>query len=249
MLKIVFQIRHIMHSYNALLASWKLLIFDLSDISDISFKLIGYYETILFDIFYTKNKSDSNLENIDKLLKSTHASTVKSIYELYGDCFSKGLKELQKDNDEDEYNKMLNSINNLGVFKNAFSYIGSIGSVVGYCTDINDILYKCAVLETTIENNVYTAEILKDISELTTDTALKIACNNFADICSESISQSEITDIFLGRYTAKEVSNKILSTIWDKVVESCTSYGLPIKVGQGHGQTLLKSFIFHRRRY
>lgn len=97
--------------YISLLSAWQLATFELSDVSELSFKQVGYYETILFDILYTENKNESNLENIDKLVKSTHATAIKDVYELYGDCLTQDLSELQKDSEK--YNNILSTFSDL----------------------------------------------------------------------------------------------------------------------------------------
>ena len=221
-------------AWNALLGSWELATFNLSDVSEISFKLVGYYETILFDIIKTNRESDSELENIEKLVKGTHAGAFKKVYELYGDILSKDLKTLQENSAE--YNKIMSTVNGLKEFKNAFEMIGNVEDFVGYCTTLNDILYKCSVIETVVANNEYYSKIFLDMSKKANSEAMRMACENFSIICSQSISSEEIKMAFAGEAAAKEISKKVLSKVWSNVVEQCTGYGLAISVGQSMGK-------------
>ena len=221
-------------AWNALLGSWELATFNLSDVSEISFKLVGYYETILFDIIKTNRESDSELENIEKLVKGTHAGAFKKVYELYGDILSKDLKTLQENSAE--YNKIMSTVNGLKEFENAFEMIGNVEDFVGYCTTLNDILYKCSVIETVVANNEYYSKIFLDMSKKANSEAMRMACENFSIICSQSISSEEIKMAFAGEAAAKEISKKVLSKVWSNVVEQCTGYGLAISVGQSMGK-------------
>ena len=218
----------------SLISGWKVATFDLSDVTEMSLKQVGYYETILFDILKTERESESELENLDKIFKSTHASAVKNVYDLYGNCLSTELSELKKDSDK--YNQILDTVEDMEEFKNVFKQLGTIEKIIGYGKDLNDILYKCSVLETIAGSNECLSEIFTDIAEYTIDPALEMACNNFAEICSGSLTDEEIQAIFISEWGVKEVSNEIVSNIWEKIVEECTGYGLAIKAGQDMGK-------------
>ena len=165
----------------------------MSNVTEMPLKQVVYYETILFDILKTERASESELENLNKIFKSTHASAVKNVYDLYGNCLSTELSELKKDSDK--YNQILDTIEDMEEFKNVFKQLGTIEKIIGYCKDLNDILYKCSVLETIAGSNECLSEIFTDIAEYTIDPALEMACNNFAKICSGSLTDEEIQDL------------------------------------------------------
>ncbi len=221
-------------TYISLVAAWQVATFSLKSPTEYSTKVVGYYETILFDIICGEQNSASALEDLDNLVDSCEASSLKKVYSMYGELSKIPLKDMDKNSTE--YKNMMKTISGLNFMKDAFDCINNFGDVLGYCNDIYDYLSKCSKLQAVAQKMNGIDTILMKISSKTSDPALAKACDNVAKLCSESLDSAMVKSIFIGEKTATIVTQELIGDLWNDIVAQCTGYGLAIKAGQAMGK-------------
>lgn len=108
-------------------------------------KAIGFYETVLFDVFCDSQTSEGSVDNLTAIYKSTKAGTVKSMYDMYGDVLNQSLSDLQEDSAT--YNKIISSISNCKELSNAFNCFSNLTDIAELYSDIFDYIDRCAQIE------------------------------------------------------------------------------------------------------
>ena len=229
-------------SWEAMLLSWETLTFDASQLGDSTNKAIGFYETVLFDVFCDSQTSDGSVDNLTALYKSTKAGTVKSMYDMYGDVLNQSLSDIKKDSTT--YNKIMKSISNCKELSNAFKYFSSLTDLAELYSNVFDYIDRCAQIEAVARVYSQAGSVLTDISNTTSDKNLKYACNELKKHMTDSLGSTDLIydnikdDILFG------LADEVLGEVWSAVVSQVTSYGLAIKTGQKLGMQLqMRSYL------
>ena len=221
-------------AYDALVTSWRVGTFSLSDITKYADKEVAYYETILFDILLDDESGSSVLDDIDNLTDSIYASSFKKLYSMYSEIMKPNAALM--DTSSNEYKQFMKASKELKGMSKAFELIDNVDKYYSYCTDTADFVKKCSQVQSVAVNYSMLGDILTDISSRTSNLALKAACTEFRGMINSSVDNLLVQEIFIERKGAKILADDILSEIWTSVLEICTEFGFAIKAGQAMGK-------------
>ena len=226
--------------WNAALAQWRILTFDIKSELTYAEKEVGYYNTFLFNILY-----DSQSETLGTSFVSTAAdltsdaqkvgdmigaSTWKKVCSVVSDISGNTAIDLM---DTEKAEKYYNALKNSGDLKNAFSVIGDVTKYVKYASTALELVEKLSKIEALLQNTTETAEILSDLCDnCMGNLAMEKALQEYSLLLSGYLSEEKLSDIFISETFAVELGKFAAQEAW-KVASS--AFAIPA-AGQSVGK-------------
>ena len=166
--------------YRKTICLWEVVTFGFSDAVECTEKSVAYYEAILFDLLYSGYETGNLMSSLEKGVKATEASTLKSIVGEMGKAYGDVLK----------------------------TDIANIGTILEYAStieELNEKLSKYDAIKSAVDENM---EILRDISA--SNASLIAACEKMANICSEQISEEAVIVLMVSEKRRRFLQNSFL---------------------------------------
>ena len=228
--------------YQGNLAAWEIATFDLSNIIDLSTKRYKFNETMLFDVLYSDSDELKVMSNLDKVVKSTQASTIKKILKQSNkdeiELMKKQISSLTGDERarvQDMIKQCETKVDNIAKFDKYFDYLD-------YAVTLEDFFNKCVkinVVRSQTSESMQT--VLENIKNTTSDKNLSAAITEMNILCSSELDNVLADSIFVSKETAIKASKKALSGLWSGLLTEMSGMGyVAVSTSQTLGKTASK---------
>ena len=222
--------------YQTLINAWQVGTFNLSDITEISNRKIGFYEAFLFDVLYTGYEPTSITGIMEQSVGSLQASTFKKLSKLLYDDGLGYMKKNLKDMSLDEMEKFWTGLESCSELQEVFKAIKNISDVLEYATTVEDLIYKLCKVEVVSRLTNEYVQILNRVASNTSDQSLKKACIEFAGMCSGTLSKDMVIGYMVANTSVTKIASEVLEDTWENLIEKLTGYGVLVTVGQELGK-------------
>ncbi len=245
-------------SYQYEVWQWRVLTFNLSELTAHSVKENAYCEALLFNLLYDEdsasmfdtatNDATGAIGEINKTVKNTGISAWKKlgkgiykgdVWDAYSKIEGKSVAEIEELVKEANKTSELNDI--IGDFSDAAKIIDTCATAGDYITGLT----KVAQL---VGKSNDMSHILADMSADTTNTAYSAALDNFSAYLSESITKDEANQIFTGAMGTREALDKAVDAIWGAVCKKNVA-AAGIAVGSSVGKFLSNTLTGNDDQY
>ena len=223
--------------YQGLITAWQIVAFQASDATEITKRKLGFYEAFLFDILYTGYESQDIGELVNKMVDSLQISTMENLTSFGRQFNLDHLKKNMKDMSEEDLKFFSENLSSCSELKRVFEAIGSVADVIEYATTGQELIFKLCKVETISRLTGEYAEILNTVAHNTNDQTLKLACTEFASMCSKKLTKEDVISYMVSDVALTEMADEMIEKGWDFLLNKLTGgYGMIIDAGKGIGK-------------
>ena len=208
---------------------WRKATMDVGDLAKYSEKEIEFYEFLIFDILYQKNALDLGLKNAETAVNVLQSEILNEYAELGLDMTL--LTKVTEENADELLNKLIH-FDNLKFLSGNFE---ALRKAMGYVADVGELSEKLYILLEMNNCSEVVHDILNQLYQKSTDSAMKEACRRVSLISTGLITEAEIIAVFSGRVVLQEAASHVMDKIWGDIVSS-TSLGRALSIGKKVGK-------------
>ena len=208
---------------------WRKATMDVGDLAKYSEKEIEFYEFLIFDILYQKNALDLGLKNAETAVNVLQSEILNEYAELGLDMTL--LTKVTEENVDELLNKLIH-FDNLKFLSGNFE---ALRKAMGYVADVGELSEKLYILLEMNNCSEVVHDILNQLYQKSTDSAMKEACRRVSLISTGLITEAEIIAVFSGRVVLQEAASHVMDKIWGGIVSS-TSLGRALSIGKKVGK-------------
>ena len=208
---------------------WRKATMDVGDLAKYSEKEIEFYEFLIFDILYQKNALDLGLKNAETAVNVLQSEILNEYAELGLDMTL--LTKVTEENVDELLNKLIH-FDNLKFLSGNFE---ALRKAMGYVADVGELSEKLYILLEMNNSSEVVHDILNQLYQKSTDSAMKEACRRVSLISTGLITEAEIIAVFSGRVVLQEAASHVMDKIWGDIVSS-TSLGRALSIGKKVGK-------------
>ena len=196
---------------------------------------VDFYQLLLFDVLWQEFSNPTYADELDKNLKMLDLSVVKSLNTLDNNIAMS--TPVTSENAE----QLLKQMKNIDEISDAVEFTDIFKKYIGYVADVEDLIERLSKVQMLLNMPQETAVVLKDMIGSTNDLAMIHALNEFSQICSGEIGESEIIALFTGEKVMTVAAKEVLSETWSTALKS--SPLAPIYYGQQTGKFVSNIFL------